>query len=150
MCVLSIQDMLKVSSSLVSQVNKAVDEEVRKKKSITKKVKKNLLKSVQQYSFLYWLWLDVYTFQLNLKYSKALFTWSGGPQSSGVGFFCFVSPRAWKQKKPTPLDRGRPLHVNRPLYNVNEDFFYFYFIEHTFADCCLVTVPRKAGPIRKQ
>ena len=46
--------------------------------------------------------------------SKTLFTWSGGPQSSGVGFFCFVSPRAWKQKKPTPLDRGPPLHVNRP------------------------------------
>ena len=42
LCVLSIQDMLKVSSSLLSQVNKAVDEEVRKKKSITKKVKKNL------------------------------------------------------------------------------------------------------------
>ena len=44
-----------------------------------------------------------------------LFTWSGGPRSSGVSFFCFVSPRAWKQKKPTPLDRGPPLHVNRPL-----------------------------------
>ena len=42
LCVLSTQNMLKVSSSLVSQVNKAVDEEVRKKKSITKKVKKNL------------------------------------------------------------------------------------------------------------
>ena len=26
----------------------------------------------------------------------------------------FVSPRAWKQKKPTPLYRGPPLHVNRP------------------------------------
>ena len=38
----------------------------------------------------------------------------GGPRSSGVGFFCFVSSRAWKQKKPTLLDRGRPLHVNRP------------------------------------
>ena len=46
---------------------------------------------------------------------KTLFTWSGGPRSSRVGFFCFVSPRAWKQKKPTPLDRGPPLHVNRPL-----------------------------------
>ena len=46
--------------------------------------------------------------------TKTLFTWSGGPRSSGVGFFCFVSPRAWKQKKPTPLDRGPPLHVNRP------------------------------------
>ena len=45
---------------------------------------------------------------------KTLFRWSGGPRSSGVGFFCFVSLRAWKQKKPTPLDRGPPLHVNRP------------------------------------
>ena len=26
-----------------------------------------------------------------------------------------MSPRAWKQKQPTPLDRGPPLHVNRPL-----------------------------------
>ena len=25
---------------------------------------------------------------------KGLFTWSGGPRSSGVGFFCFLSPRA--------------------------------------------------------
>ena len=45
---------------------------------------------------------------------KTLFTWSGGPRSSGVSFFCFVSPRAWKQKKLTPLDWGPPLHVNRP------------------------------------
>ena len=46
--------------------------------------------------------------------SKTLFTWSGRPRSSGVGFFCFVSSRAWKQKKPTPLDQGPPLHVNMP------------------------------------
>ena len=46
---------------------------------------------------------------------KTLFTWSGGPRSSGVGFFCFVSSRASKQKMPTPLDRGPPLHVNKPL-----------------------------------
>ena len=26
--------------------------------------------------------------------SKTLFTWSGGPRSSGVTFYCFVSPRA--------------------------------------------------------
>ena len=25
---------------------------------------------------------------------KTLFIWSGGPRSSGVSFFCFVSPRA--------------------------------------------------------
>ena len=46
--------------------------------------------------------------------NKTLFTWSGGPRSSRVGFFCFVSSRAWKQKKRTPLDRGPPLHTNRP------------------------------------
>ena len=45
-------------------------------------------------------------------YIKTLFTWSGGPLSSGVVFFCFESLRAWKQKKPTPLDRGPPLYVN--------------------------------------
>ena len=47
--------------------------------------------------------------------TKGLFTWSGGPRSSGVGFFCFHAMGNTKQKKPTPLDRGPPLHVNRPL-----------------------------------
>ena len=47
--------------------------------------------------------------------SKGLFTWSGGSRSSGVGFFCFHALGNTKQKKPTPLDRGPPLHVNRPL-----------------------------------
>ena len=46
--------------------------------------------------------------------SKGLFTWSVGPRSSGVGFFCFHALGNTKQKKPTPLDRGPPLHVNRP------------------------------------
>ena len=32
--------------------------------------------------------------------SKTLFTWSGGPRSSGVSFFCFVSP--------TPTNPTRP------------------------------------------
>ena len=44
---------------------------------------------------------------------KGLFTRSGGPRSSGVGFFCFHALGDTKQKKPTPLDRGPPLHVNR-------------------------------------
>ena len=52
---------------------------------------------------------------LKINLIKTLFTWSGGPRSSGVSFFCFVSSRAWKQKKPTPLNRGPPLHVNRPF-----------------------------------
>ena len=45
--------------------------------------------------------------------SKTLFTWSGGPRSSGVGFFCFHALADTKEKKPTPLDAGAPLHVNR-------------------------------------
>ena len=45
--------------------------------------------------------------------SKGLFTWTGEPQSSGVGFFCFHALGDTKQKKPTPLDRGPPFHVNR-------------------------------------
>ena len=47
----------------------------------------------------------------NRTHPKTLFTWSGGPRSSGVGLFCFVSPRAWKQKKSTPLGRGPPLQA---------------------------------------
>ena len=45
--------------------------------------------------------------------SKGLFTWSGGPRSGGVSFFCFHALGDTKQKKLTPLDRGPPLHVNR-------------------------------------
>ena len=48
------------------------------------------------------------------EYTKTLFTWSGGPQSSGVSFFCFHALGDTKQKKLTPLDRGPPLHVNTP------------------------------------
>ena len=51
----------------------------------------------------------------NGNFSQGLFTWSGGPRSSGVGFFCFHALGNTKQKKPTPLDRGPPLHVNRVL-----------------------------------
>ena len=46
---------------------------------------------------------------------KGLFTWIGGPRSSGVGFFCFHALGNTKQKKLTPIDRGPPLHVNRVL-----------------------------------
>ena len=45
--------------------------------------------------------------------SKGLFTWSGGPRSSGVGFFCFHALGDTKQKKSTPLNQGPPVHVNR-------------------------------------
>ena len=45
--------------------------------------------------------------------TKGLFTWSGGPLTSGVGFFCFHALGETKQKKLSPLDRGPPLHVHR-------------------------------------
>ena len=51
--------------------------------------------------------------QRSLIQSMGLFTWSEGPRSSGVGFFCFHALGDTKQKKLTPLDRGPPLHVNR-------------------------------------
>ena len=47
---------------------------------------------------------------------KGLFIWSGGPRSSGVCFFCFHALGDTKQEKPTPLDLGPPLHVNRVLH----------------------------------
>ena len=44
---------------------------------------------------------------------KTLITWSGGPRFSGVGFFCFVSSREWKQDtnstkpgSPTPCKQA--------------------------------------------
>ena len=60
-------------------------------------------------------WPDVSDDVPECLHNWALFTWSRGARSSRVGFFCFVSLRAWKQKKPTPLDRGPPLHINRLL-----------------------------------
>ena len=60
-----------------------------------------------------------YSWQSSTKFEKrkikGLFTWSGGPRTSGVGFFCFHAVGDTKQKELTPLDRGPPLHVNRVL-----------------------------------
>ena len=44
----------------------------------------------------------------NSRELKGLFTWSGGPRSSGVSFFCFHALGDTKQKKLTPLDRAVP------------------------------------------
>ena len=49
----------------------------------------------------------------DVEVTKGLFTWSGGPRSSGVAFFWFHALEDTKQKKPSPLDWGPPLHVNR-------------------------------------
>ena len=51
--------------------------------------------------------------KMSIQSIKGLFTWSGGPRSSGVSFFCFHALGDTKQKKLTPLHRGPPLHVNR-------------------------------------
>ena len=56
----------------------------------------------------YWHYFSFY-----IQQSKGLFTWSGGPRSSEVSFFCFHALGDIKQKKLTPLDRGPPLHVTR-------------------------------------
>ena len=45
---------------------------------------------------------------------------SGGPRSSGVGFFCFHALGDTKQKKPTPLDRS-PTPCKQGLKH-NEDW----------------------------
>ena len=58
-------------------------------------------------AILRWTWDNV------LSCTKGLFTWSGGPRSSGVSFFCFHALGDTKQKKLTPLDWGPPLRVNR-------------------------------------
>ena len=52
-----------------------------------------------------------------LSLSKGLFTWSGGPRSSGVGFFCFHALEDTKQKKLTPLDHrpGSPTPCKQGL-----------------------------------
>ena len=38
--------------------------------------------------------LQFYIYMQAKGVSKTLFIWGGGPRFSGVGFFCFVSPRA--------------------------------------------------------
>ena len=60
-----------------------------------------------------WVMKYVVYFIFTVHIALGLFTWSGGPLSSGVGFFCFHALGDTKQKKLTPLDRGPPLHVNR-------------------------------------
>ena len=69
--------------------------------------------------------------------SQTLFTWSGGPRSSGVGFFCFHAPGDTKQKKPTPKDRGPPLHVNRVLELVIKRCKLLFNILHLHTSCPL-------------
>ena len=49
-----------------------------------------------------WLLTLLWIISIKLFDNKTLFTWSGGPRSSVVGFFCFVSPRAWKQNPTRP------------------------------------------------
>ena len=47
-----------------------------------------------------------------------------GTRSSGVGFFCSHALGDTKQKKPTPLNRGSPLHVNRVLDRIYGHGFF--------------------------
>ena len=56
-------------------------------------------------------------FPFNPLNPKGLFTWSGGPRSSGVGFFCFHPLGDTKQKKPTPPDRGEQHQISPCNFN---------------------------------
>ena len=65
---------------------------------------------------------------------------SGGPLSSGVSFFCFHALGDTKQKKPTPPDRGPPLHVNRVLVTrfmeeMSHLFLFTFFHCRSFSPC---------------
>ena len=69
-------------------------------------------------TYLYGLYKGVparVTFAWLLAVFYTLFTWSGGPRSSGVSFFCFVSTRAWKQKEPYPTRPGSPTPCKQAL-----------------------------------
>ena len=46
----------------------------------------------------------------------------GEPRSSGVGFFCFVFPRAWKQKKTNPTRPGSPTPCKQALSSSSTKF----------------------------
>ena len=73
----------------------------------------NTLES-NNYIDVYIMWVTLEALFPNLHCTiKGLFTWSGGPRSSGVGFFCFHALEDTKQKNLTPLDQGPPPHVNR-------------------------------------
>ena len=73
-----------------------------------------------------------------IKTFQGLFTWSGGPRSSGVGFFCFHALEDTKQKKPTQLDLGLPLHVNKV-----SDMRQLNYAPHFDSSACASEVRRK-------
>ena len=47
--------------------------------------------------------------------SKGLFTWSGGPRSSGVGFFLFSRSGGHKTKETYPTRPGSPTPCKQGL-----------------------------------
>ena len=60
--------------------------------------------------------MSLETFQMAQRIiRKGLFTWSGGPRSSGVGFFCFHALWDTKQKKLTPTRPGFPTPCKQGL-----------------------------------
>ena len=74
--------------------------------------------------------------------TKTLFTWSGGPWSSGVSFFCFVSSRAWKLAKetyptrpgpPTPCKQG--LNAETSIMAVCHQTWHYWLINNNFFGC---------------
>ena len=71
-----------------------------------------------------------------VKEAKTLFTWCGGPRSSGVGFFCFVSPQSVKTKETNPTRPGSPTPCKQALrFRISR----FYFL--CYHGCIKVIIP---------
>ena len=61
--------------------------------------------------------------------SKGLFTWSGGPRSSGVSFFLFSRSGGHKTKETYPTRPGSPTPCKQALINIIGLIHHFH-IDH--------------------
>ena len=69
----------------------------------------------------------------------------GDPGLVGLVFFCFHALEDTKQKKPTPLDRGPPLHVNRVLVSLAAVFWMSRNAPRKERERCVTSKKRLRG-----
>ena len=75
----------KVAINAIKELKKLINNEPEAKPVIDEPIVKKSRREIEH---------ETETDNLMRTKAKTLFTWSGGPRSSGVGFFCFVSSRA--------------------------------------------------------
>ena len=86
--------------------------------------------------------------------TEGLFTWSGGPRSSGVGVFCFHALGDTKQNKLTPLDRESPTPCKQGLSytfyggNVVCVLVHFFFTAAHFHLALVAAYPIWSPPLQ--